>query len=122
MADIVIYHNPKCSSSRNALALIREHGHEPTIVEYLKTPPPASEVMSLVQRLGCGLRGVLRQKGTPYDELGLDHSKWSDEELLAFMAQHPILLQRPIVATSRGVRICRPPETVLEILPPKGAA
>ena len=103
MSSITIYHNPKCSSSRNTLALIRESGIEPTVVEYLKTPPSSDEILALVQRMGGSVRDVLRQKGTPYDELDLGNPKWTDAQLLAFIAQHPILIQRPIVATPLGV-------------------
>ena len=117
MSNITIYHNPKCSSSRNTLALIRESGIEPTVVEYLKTPPGSDEILALVQRMGGSVRDVLRQKGTPYDELDLGNPKWTDAQLLDFIAQHPILIQRPLVATPLGVRVCRPAETVLDILP-----
>lgn len=118
MTHITIYHNPNCSSSRNTLALIRESGAEPVVIEYLKTPPSSDEILSLAQRMGCRVRDVLRQKGTPYDELDLGNPAWTDAQLLDFMAQHPILIQRPIVVTPLGVRVCRPAETVLEILPP----
>jgi arsenate reductase (glutaredoxin) len=117
MPGITIYHNPQCSTSRNTLALIRENGIEPTVVEYLKTPLGRDEILALVQRMGCSVRDVLRQKGTPYDELDLGNPKWTDAQLLEFIAQHPILIQRPIVATPLGVRVCRPVEAVLEILP-----
>jgi arsenate reductase (glutaredoxin) len=117
MSNITIYHNPKCSSSRNTLALIRASGIEPTVVEYLKTPPGSDEILALVQRMGGSVRDVLRQKGTPYDELDLGNQKWTDAQLLDFIAQHPILIQRPLVATPLGVRVCRPAETVLDILP-----
>lgn len=117
MTHITIYHNPQCGTSRNTLALIRESGAEPTVVEYLKTPPSSDELLALVQRMGGRVRDVLRQKGTPYDELDLGNPKWTDAQLLDFIAQHPILIQRPMVATPLGVRVCRPAETVLEILP-----
>lgn len=117
MTDITIFHNPQCSSSRNVLALIRDSGAEPTVVEYLKSPPSRDELLALVQRMGGSVRDVLRQRGTPYDVLDLGNPKWTDAQLLDFIAQHPILIQRPIVATPWGVRICRPAETVLEILP-----
>jgi len=117
MNDITIYHNPQCSNSRGALALIRESGAEPTVVEYLKTPLSGDEILSLAQRMGASVRDVLRQKGTPYDELDLGNPKWTDAQLLAFIAQYPVLIQRPIVATPLGVRVCRPAEVVLEILP-----
>lgn len=117
MNDVTIYHNPKCGTSRNVLALIRNSGVEPTVVEYLKTPPSRDELQALLARMGASVREVLRQKGTPYDELDLGHPKWSDEQLLDFIGQHPILLNRPIVVTSLGARLCRPSETVLDILP-----
>ncbi|HYC37376.1 MAG TPA: arsenate reductase (glutaredoxin) [Usitatibacter sp.] len=115
--DIRIYHNPACGTSRNTLAMIRESGVEPEVVEYLKTPPSKDELRDLVARMGVPVRAVLRQKGTPYADLGLDDSKWTDEELLDFMVAHPILINRPIVVTPRGARLCRPSETVLGILP-----
>ena len=117
MTDITICHKPQCSSSRKALALSRETGEEPTVLEYLKTPPSSDEILSLVQRMGGSVRDVLRQRATPYDELDLGNPKWTDAQLLDFIAQHPILIQRPIVVTPLGVRMCRPAETVLEILP-----
>lgn len=117
MSNITIYHNPKCGTSRNVLAMIRNSGVEPTVVEYLKTPPSTAELQALLQRMGVGVRDVLRQKGTPYDELDLGNPKWSDDELLDFIGQHPILLNRPIVVTPLGARLCRPSEAVLDILP-----
>ena len=117
MTDIVIYHNPACGTSRNTLALIRNSGAEPRIVEYLKTPPDREELTSLLSRMGATVRDVLRQKGTPYDELDLGNPKWTDEQLLGFIGQHPVLLNRPIVVTPLGVRLCRPSEVVLDILP-----
>ena len=117
MSNITIYHNPKCGTSRNVLAMIRNSGVEPTVVEYLKTPPTKAELQALLQRMGVGVREVLRQKGTPYDELDLGNPKWSDDELLDFIGQHPVLLNRPIVATPLGARLCRPSEAVLDILP-----
>lgn len=117
MSDITIYHNPNCGTSRNTLALILNSGVEPTVVEYLKTPPTLDELKSLLSRMGSTVREVLRQKGTPYDELDLGNPKWTDEQLFDFIALHPILLNRPIVITPIGVRLCRPSETVLDILP-----
>ncbi|HEY9191428.1 MAG TPA: arsenate reductase (glutaredoxin) [Methyloversatilis sp.] len=117
MTDIVIYHNPGCGTSRNVLALIRNSGVEPRIVEYLKTPPDRDALRSLLSRMGTTVRDVLRQKGTPYDELDLGNPKWTDEQLLDFIGQHPVLMNRPIVVTPLGVRLCRPSETVLDILP-----
>lgn len=123
MSDITIYHNPACGTSRNALALIRNSGEEPTVIEYLKTPPDRATLVGLIQAMGMPVRDVLRQKGTPYDELGLGESKWTDEQLIDFMLQHPILINRPIVVTPLGTRLCRPSEAVLDILPkPQQAA
>ena len=117
MSDITIYHNPRCSSSRNTLGLIRNSGAEPVIVEYLKTPLTAAELQALLQRMGSHVRDILREKEAVYQELDLGNAKWSDAELLGFVEQHPILMNRPIVATPKGVRLCRPCEQVLEILP-----
>ena len=116
MSDITIYHNPACGTSRNVLALIRNSGEEPTVIEYLKTPPDRATLVGLIQAMGLPVRDVLRQKGTPYDELGLGESKWTDEQLIDFMLQHPILINRPIVVTPLGTRLCRPSEAVLDIL------
>ena len=116
MSDITIYHNPRCSSSRNTLGLIRNSGAEPVIVEYLKTPLTAAELQALLQRMGSHVRDILREKEAVYQELDLGNAKWSDAELLGFVEQHPILMNRPIVATAKGVRLCRPCEQVLEIL------
>lgn len=117
MSDITIYHNPACGTSRNVLALIRNTGDEPTVVEYLKTPPDRATLTQLVAAMGVPVRDVLRQKGTPYDELGLGDPQWSDAQLIDFMLQHPILINRPIVVTPLGTRLCRPSEAVLDILP-----
>ena len=117
MTSITIYHNPKCGTSRNTLAMIRHSGVEPEVIEYLKTPPSREELKALVQAMGLTVRDVLRQKGTPYDELGLGNPALSDEQLLDHIEQHPILIQRPIVKTPLGVRLCRPSEVVLDILP-----
>ena len=114
---ITIYHNPACGTSRNTLAIIRQSGEEPRVVEYLKTPPTRSELETLIRDMGLTPRELLRKKGTPYDELGLDDPKWTDAELIGFMLQHPILINRPIVVTPLGTRLCRPSETVLDILP-----
>lgn len=114
---IRIFHNPACGTSRNTLAMIRASGEEPEIVEYLETPPSRGELEALIARAGLGVREALRLKGTPYDALGLGDSKWSDADLLDFMMAHPILINRPFVETPRGVRLCRPSEVVLEILP-----
>jgi arsenate reductase len=117
MNDITIYHNPHCGTSRNTLALIRNSGTEPTIIEYLKTPPSRDTLVALIAAMGVPVRDVLRVKGTPYDELGLSDPKWADDMLVDVMLQHPILINRPIVATPLGTRLCRPSETVLDILP-----
>lgn len=117
MTDITIYHNPQCGTSRNTLAMIRNSGVEPQVIEYLKTPPSRQELMTLVTAMGLSLRDVLRQKGTPFDELGLSNPALTDEQLLDHIEQHPILIQRPIVKTPLGVRLCRPSELVLDILP-----
>lgn len=115
--SITIYHNPACGTSRNVLALIRHAGLEPTIVEYLKTPPSKAQLRELVAATGQPLRALLREKGTPYAELGLSDPNWSDEQLLDFIGQHPILMNRPVVVTPLGTKLCRPSEAVLEILP-----
>ena len=118
-----IFHNPKCGTSRNVLGLIRNAGIEPTVVEYLKTPPDPAALHTLLQQLQLPARAILREKGTPYAELDLGNPKWSEEELIDFIVQHPILLQRPIVVTPKGAALCRPSEKVLEILdqPQQGA-
>jgi arsenate reductase len=123
MSDVTIYHNPACGTSRNTLALIRQAGIEPVIVEYLKTPPSREEVRLLLAEMGISVRDLLRQKGTPYEELGLADPKWTDEQLLDFMQEYPILMNRPVVRTTLGTKLCRPSEAVLEILPaPNGSA
>jgi arsenate reductase len=111
-----IYHNPACGTSRNTLAMIRQSGEEPTIVEYLKTPPSRETLIALMGAMQIEPRDLLRRKGTPYDELGLDDGKWTNDELIGFMLAHPILINRPIVVTPRGTRLCRPSERVLEVL------
>ena len=111
-----IYHNPGCGTSRNTLAMIRASGTEPAIIEYLKTPPTRDELRGLVQRIGISLRDVLRRKGTPYDALGLYDPALSDDALLDAIEAHPILINRPIVVTEKGVRLCRPSEQVLDLL------
>ncbi|MCU6616969.1 arsenate reductase (glutaredoxin) [Achromobacter sp. 77] len=117
MSSITIYHNPACGTSRNVLGLIRNSGETPTIIEYLKTPPDAAALRSLIADMGISARELLRQKGTPYDELGLSDPKWTDDQLIGFMLEHPILINRPIVVTPLGTRLCRPSEAVLDILP-----
>jgi arsenate reductase len=117
MSTITIYHNPACGTSRNTLALIRNSGVEPQVIEYLKTPPTKATLQSLMAAMGISPRALLREKGTPYVELGLADAKWSDEQLVDFMLAHPILINRPVVATPLGVRLCRPSELVLDLLP-----
>jgi arsenate reductase len=115
--DVTIYHNPSCGTSRNTLALIRNAGIEPTIIEYLRTPPSREQLAALIAAAGLTVREALREKGTPYQELGLDNPALGDGQLLDAMAAHPILLNRPFVVTSLGTRLCRPSELVLDILP-----
>ncbi len=115
--SIVIYHNPACGTSRNTLAMIRQSGEELDVIEYLKTPPSREKLKELIAAMGVPVRSVLREKGTPYQDLGLGDPKWADDELIDFMLAHPILINRPIVETPKGVRLCRPSEVVLEILP-----
>jgi arsenate reductase len=115
--SVTIYHNPSCGTSRNTLAMIRQSGAEPTVIEYLKTPPSRDKLKELVAAMGISVRALLREKGTPYKELRLDDPKWTDDQLLDQMLAHPILINRPIVVTPKGTRLCRPSETVLEILP-----
>jgi arsenate reductase len=120
---VTIYHDPDCATSRNVLALIRNSGEEPRVVEYLKAPPSRDELVELLRRMDLPLRDVLRREGTHYDELGLDDPKWDDDRLVELMLRHPVLIDRPIVATPLGARLCRPSETVLNILPdPQGGA
>jgi arsenate reductase len=115
--DVVIYHNPDCGTSRNTLAMIRNAGIEPHVVEYLKTPPARALLKQLLARAGLSVRDVLREKGTPYAELGLGDPALSDDQLLDAIAAHPILLNRPLVVSPKGVRLCRPSEAVLDLLP-----
>jgi len=114
---VTIYHNPACGTSRNTLALIRNAGVEPTVIEYLKTPPDRATLVDLLKRMGMRPRQLLREKGTPYGELGLAANHWTDEQLIEQMLAHPILINRPIVVTPWGVKLCRPSEVVLDILP-----
>ncbi len=115
--DIIIYHNPACGTSRNSLGLIRNAGLEPHVIEYLKTPPSRELLVSLIQRMGVSVRDVIREKGTPFAELGLGDPKLTDDHLLDAMMAHPILINRPIVVSPLGVKLCRPSEAVLDILP-----
>ncbi|KAA0074414.1 arsenate reductase (glutaredoxin) [Tardiphaga sp. P9-11] len=115
--SITIYHNPSCGTSRNTLAMIRQSGVEPTVIEYLKTPPTRARLVELIAAMQIPVRSLLREKGTPFAELGLDDERLSDDALLDAMMTHPILINRPIVVTGRGTRLCRPSELVLEILP-----
>lgn len=115
--NVTIYHNPDCGTSRNTLAMIRNAGIEPEIIEYLKTPPDRATLKDLIARAGLTVRAALREKGTPYAELGLNDVSLSDEQLLDAMMEHPILINRPLVVTPLGVRLCRPSEVVLDILP-----
>ena len=113
---VTIYHNPACGTSRNTLAMIRQSGEEPEVIEYLKNPPDRARLIELIAAIGIPVRALLREKGTPYSELGLGDPKWSDDELIDFMLDHPILINRPIVVTPKGVRLCRPSELVLVLL------
>jgi arsenate reductase (glutaredoxin) len=117
--DVIIYHNPACGTSRNTLALIRNAGLEPHVIEYLKTPPSRAMLLQLVARMGVPVRAVIREKGTPFAELGLDEPSLPDDALIDAMLAHPILINRPIVVTPKGVRLCRPSEEVIELLPPQ---
>ena len=115
--DVTIYHNPDCGTSRNTLGLIRNAGIEPTVIEYLKHPPERATLVDLIERAGLSVRAAVREKGTPYHELGLDDPAVTDEQLIDAMLAHPILINRPLVVTPTGVRLCRPSEVVLDILP-----
>jgi arsenate reductase (glutaredoxin) len=115
--SVTIYHNPDCGTSRNTLAMIRQSGVEPTIIEYLKTPPTRERLIELIKAMDIPVRALLREKGTPFHELALDDPKWSDDELIDQMLAHPILINRPIVVTPKGVKLCRPSEAVLDLLP-----
>jgi arsenate reductase len=117
MSNITIYHNPACGTSRNTLEMIRNSGNEPTIVYYLDTPPTRDELIKLISDMGIGVRELLRKNVEPYEQLGLGEEKFTDAQLIDFMLQHPILINRPIVVTPLGTRLCRPSEVVLDILP-----
>ena len=114
--SVTIYHNPDCGTSRNTLAMIRQSGEEPEVIEYLKTPPSRARLVELIKAMEIPVRALLREKGTPYAELGLADPKWTDDELIDLMLKHPILINRPIVVTPKGVRLCRPSEAVLDLL------
>ncbi len=114
--SVTIYHNPACGTSRNTLAMIRQSGEEPEVIEYLKNRPDRARLIELIEAMGISVRALLREKGTPYAELGLADPKWSDDELIDFMLAHPILINRPIVVTAKGTRLCRPSERVLDLL------
>ncbi|MCY6382732.1 arsenate reductase (glutaredoxin) [Hoeflea prorocentri] len=114
--SITIYHNPKCGTSRNTLAMIRQAGIEPEVIEYLKTPPGREKLVELIAAMDIPVRDLLRQKGTPYDELGLGEDKWTDDQLIDFMVEHPILMNRPVVVSEHGTALCRPSEKVLDLL------
>ncbi|AKR55152.1 Arsenate reductase [Devosia sp. H5989] len=114
---VTIYHNPACGTSRNTLAMIRQSGEEPEVIEYLKTPLTRDRLVELLAAMGITARDLLRKKDTPYEALGLGEDRWSEDELVDFMMEHPILINRPIVVTDKGARLCRPSEAVLEILP-----
>ncbi len=123
MNHITIYHNPDCGTSRNVLAMIRNSGEAPQVIEYLKNPPDRTTLEGLIAAMGISVRALLREKGTPYEALGLADPKWSDAQLLDFMLQHPVLINRPIVVSPLGTRLCRPSDVVLDILPqPQKAA
>jgi arsenate reductase len=117
MSDVTIFHNPDCGTSRNALALIRHAGIEPVVVEYLQQPPSKEQLKELLAAMDMPVRSLLRKKGTPYEELGLGVTKWTDEQLLDFIMNHSVLMERPIVQTPLGTKLCRPSEEVLELLP-----
>lgn len=119
MSEITIYHNPQCGTSRNTLGLIRNSGEEPTVIEYLKNPPDRDTLIGLINTMGTGVRALLRIKGTPYEELGLANPELTDDQLIDAMMAHPILINRPIVVTPLGTRLCRPSEEVLDLLPQK---
>ena len=114
--SVTIYHNPKCGTSRNTLAMIRQAGIEPEIVEYLKTPPGREKLVALIAAMDIPVRDLLRRKGTPYDELGLGEDRWTDDQLIDFIVEHPILMNRPVVVSEHGAALCRPSEKVIDLL------
>jgi arsenate reductase len=113
---VTIWHNPKCGTSRKVLEMIRAKGIEPTVVDYVKTPPSVADIKAVLKEMGGKPRDLLRRRGTPYDELGLDHAKLGDAALIAAMHEHPILIERPVVRTGKGTRLCRPPERIKDII------
>jgi arsenate reductase len=116
MMSVTIYHNPACGTSRNTLAMIRQSGEQPEVIEYLKNPPSRARLIELIKAMAIPVRALLREKGTPYAELGLADPKWRDDQLIDFMLAHPILINRPIVVTPKGTKLCRPSEAVLDLL------
>ena len=116
MMSVTIYHHPACGTSRNTLAMIRQSGEQPEVIEYLKNPPSRARLIELIKAMAIPVRALLREKGTPYAELGLADPKWSDDQLIDFMLAHPILINRPIVVTPKGIKLCRPSEAVLDLL------
>lgn len=122
MMDIIIYHNPGCGTSRKTLAIIRSYGIEPRVIEYLENPPGRIDLMALIIAIGKPVRDLLRSKEALFEKLDLDNPKWTDEQLIGFMSENPVLMNRPIVVTPLGIRLCRPAEIVLDILPQPGQA
>ncbi len=114
--DVTIYHNPNCGTSRNTLAILRDAGIEPQVIEYLKTPPGRERLVALIAAMDVPVRDLLRQKGSPYDELGLAEDRWTDDQLIDFMVEHPILMNRPVVVTELGTALCRPKEKVYALI------
>jgi len=113
---VTIYHNPKCGTSRTVLGILTEAGAAPEVIEYLVTPPGRDDLKALLAKIGIGPRDILRRRGTPYDELGLDDPKWTDDQLVGFIAEHPILMERPVVVTPKGAKVCRPADVVRSLL------
>jgi arsenate reductase len=118
--DVTIYHNPKCGTSRNTLAMLRKAGIEPKVIEYLKTPPTSERIVELIAMMGTSARDLIRRKGAPFDELDLGDPKWTDDQLIEFMIEHPILINRPIVVAGDNAKLCRPCEVLLELIPGLG--
>jgi arsenate reductase (glutaredoxin) len=116
LMPVTVYHNPACGTSRTVLEIIRSAGEEPQVIEYLKQPPSREELQAIIDRIGLPIRDIMRRTGSPYDELGLDNPKWTDAQLIDFMLEHPILINRPIVVTPTAARLCRPADSVRELL------